>query len=38
MERADEQKSRPLQGKKKNDGWREREEARAAGVTPRVLN
>lgn len=32
---TDPQKKKPMRTKKKSDGWREREESKAAGVTPR---
>jgi len=33
----DKQKTKPIRTGKKSDGWREREESRAAGVTPRTM-
>jgi len=32
-----EKKSAPVRASKKSEGWREREEAKAAGVTPRKI-
>ena len=32
-----EKKAAPVRVAKKSDGWREREEAKAAGVTPRTV-
>lgn len=31
-----EKKSAPVRAAKKSDGWREREESKCAGVTPRI--
>jgi hypothetical protein len=35
MERTDEQKTRPVKGAKKGEGWREREEARSSVLPQR---
>jgi hypothetical protein len=38
MATDDKSKTKPMRTKKKSDGWREREESRAAGITPRTTS